>query len=94
MMLYNGGSLPQHMIADATRWLARADEEERQREIASRDEQSSLAREQSQLARTQTQLAVEQKDIARRTLLVTWIAVIAAIAALVVACLAWLFPRT
>jgi hypothetical protein len=93
-MMYNARGFPDHMMADATRWLARADEEERQREIASRDEQSSLTREQSQLARTQTQLAADQKLIARRTLLVTWIAAIAAIAALVVTLLAWLFPRT
>jgi hypothetical protein len=84
--------LPQHMRADAIRWAARREEEERQRELASKDEQAQLARAQSRLAREQTQLAVEQKQIARRTLSVTWIAA-AAIAALIVACLAWLFPR-
>jgi len=93
-MLIGTAGLPSHMISDAIQWVARGAEEERQREIASKDEQSRLAREQSQLARTQTQLAVEQKQIARRTLLVTWVAAVAAVAALVIAWLAWLFPRT
>ena len=92
-MLISTSGLPQHMMTDAIRWAARRGEEERQRELASKDEQAQLAREQSRLAREQTQLAVEQKQIARRTLSVTWIAAVAAIAALIVACLAWLFPR-
>jgi Flp pilus assembly protein TadB len=92
-LLISTSGLPPDMISDAKRWAARREEEERQRELASRNEQAQLAREQSRLAREQTQLAVEQKQIARRTLSVTWIAAAAAVLALIVACLAWLFPR-
>ena len=81
-MLISTSGLPQQMMTDAIHWAARREEEERQRELASKDEQEQLAREQSRLARQQTQLAVEQKQIARRTLSVTWIAAAAAIAAL------------
>jgi len=85
--------MPAHMVTDAVHWVAQREEEEKAQETASREEQSRLAREQSALAQAQTNLAKEQKQIARRTLSVTWLAAGAAVAALIVAFLAWLFPR-
>jgi hypothetical protein len=42
----------------------------------------------------ETASEVEVKRIARNTLIAAWIAAVASIAAILVACLAWLFPRT
>ncbi len=72
-ILATNNGLPQGMLGDAIRWIARREEEERQRQVASQ---------------------IEAKRTARSTLIAAWIAAGASLLAIVVACLAWLFPRT
>jgi len=78
-MLVGTSGLPQHMMSDAIQWVALGEEKERHRRIGFEVEQQQIAR--------------EQRKIALSTLRAAWIAAGAAIIAIIVACLAWIFPR-
>src|SRR5262245_48275618 len=79
-VLVSTSALPDHMMNDAIQWVARGEEEERHRELTFETEQK--------------QAALEQRQIARKTLIAAWIAAGASFVGIIVACLAWLFPRT
>ena len=93
-ILVSTSGLPQGMLSDAIQWVARREEEERQREIASEGKAKQIARDALVTARDTLITSRETLIITRGAQRAAWIAAVAAIAAVVVACLAWLFPRT
>jgi Na+/glutamate symporter len=88
LALTNG--LPQGILGDAIRWVARREEEERQRE---KEERENDKAERQRERKRQIESDIAARLIAQRTLIAAWIAAGTSIAAILVACLAWLFPR-
>lgn len=91
--LISTGGLPLQLTNDAIQWAAEKINEERKRDTEAKQQQATMMRAQQQLALEQKQIALDQKAISIKTLKVTWLAAWAAIFAVVVAGLAWIFPH-
>ncbi len=88
-LAFNSG-LPPDQLADAIRWVAKREEEERLRGIEERDRE----KEELQIDRQrEISFETDSRRIAQNTLIVAWIAALASIVGIIVALLAWIFPR-